>query len=551
MQFVNRPRGGDGAEAPRVHTETNNNTDENAADVLRRIAHICIGSLANFPFLQSSTNELTRDQDLFDLVYDSEDETFFFLAAAYLQYVRRRTLHMNSTNLTRLLEKFEGFALAYNYSCQEGLRLLAVSMLRSTIHFWTSSSDEELKEKIHDLCDWLCGIFDNRHLLSWRVADSMVTFLDDYLQAEPSEVAWSSDGDTKRPHELLHELVGDTDIRVRLRAAVASAKSFNAIHALQIEAKDWYKSISKHLSANIDEWVLSFSIITFANTSHSRFSFEEILSRLICLGNIILVNSSVRRGAYWHFLELCLHTTAFNRQLEVVHCAVAERMGLTLSSLFGAHASQVAFSIRQQESYDFLKLPPHLLGYHDMKDCALLNFQAFSATNLLFNGDDVRVEHHGRRLFKNHCRILKKTLDQGIRDNLAEIVGQQIAFWMHSKGDSPDLVTESLEMHLEALLGELGREVPYTQHLRPYADGIVASIIRTMGDQDYSESGPICHSLKDVAGASTEVFVALTKFRTGSGVKQTCGHTPLSRTIFLSSQDVPSVIRPSQTLPQY
>ena len=252
-EFVNKSKDVDRSEMIQVNSETNNQFDAKAANILTSITHTCIGSLATFPFFQSSTSELTRDQELFELVSNSEGETFFFLATAYLQYVQRRALHMSSTNLVCILEKFEEFALAYNYSSRENLRLLAVSVLSSTIHVWTSSEDEELNEKIHDLCDWLSGIFDNRHMLSWRVADSMVSFLDDYLQAEPSEESWSKDEDTKRPHELLHELVGDADIRVRLRAAVASAKSFGAIQALHVEAKMWYESIIRHLCTNADE----------------------------------------------------------------------------------------------------------------------------------------------------------------------------------------------------------------------------------------------------------------------------------------------------------
>lgn len=244
-------------------------------------------------------------------------------------------------------------------------------------------------------------------------------------------------------------------------------------------------------------------------------STEGILSRLICLGNIVLVNSSVRRGAYWHFLELCFHSSAFNHHIDAVHRTVAERMGLTIASLFGAYSAQIAFSIRQTADYDFLKLPHHLLGYQDMKDCAQAAFQAFSATNLLSSGDKSTPELHGRTLFKNHCRILKKSIDEGLRDNLAEIVGQQIAYWMDSNCDFPETNLQDLEAHLAALVGELGHDVPFTQHLRPCADGIITSIIRTVGDQDYSESGPMIKSLKDVAGASTETFVALTKFRTG------------------------------------
>lgn len=160
---------------------------------------------------------------------------------------------MTSANLADLLEKVGELARAYSYSSWEGLRLLAMSTLRSTIHIWTQSSDRGLSEKVEDLCFWLSEILENRPMLSWRAADSMVSFLDDYLRVEPSQKSWSSDSDMKRPHTILHELVDDVDIRVRLRAAVACARSFDIIQTLQVEAKDWYAFIRGHLCKNIDE----------------------------------------------------------------------------------------------------------------------------------------------------------------------------------------------------------------------------------------------------------------------------------------------------------
>jgi serine-protein kinase ATM len=223
----------------------------------------------------------------------------------------------------------------------------------------------------------------------------------------------------------------------------------------------------------------------------------------------MLVNSSVRRGAYWHFIEICLHSSNYNRHLETVLLSVAQRMGLSLTALFHSYASQIAYSIRQVNG-DFLRIPPFLFGYRDRKECAQATFAVFTPTNLLGGGFDPEGEKSGRNLFISHCQILKKSRAEGIHECLADTVGQQIAFWISQAGPA----RAGLDRYLESLVAELGRDVPFAQHLRPYSDGIISSIIRTLGDQDYTHSGPIVSALQEHHGASADVFTALIKFRT-------------------------------------
>ncbi|KIP03419.1 hypothetical protein PHLGIDRAFT_77596 [Phlebiopsis gigantea 11061_1 CR5-6] len=352
----------------RVSNETKNNfeQDARASGVLSRIVRTCVGCLATFPLLQSSSQDPIRDEDLFQLVIASEDDAFYFLADTYFRFVRRRILHMSPTNLKELMEKIGSLGETYSYSSWEGMRLLAVSGLRSTISIWASSSDDNLLEAAQELWHWLSHItLQRRHMLSWRVADAMTLLLDDYLQTEPSEISWPNSRKYKSPHGLLHRLSCDPDIRVRLRAVVASARSFNVAPVLRIEPKDWYNSIRE---------------------------------------------------------ELC----------------------------------------KDPEEY-------------------------------------------------NHCQVLKQDIAPMLREYVEEIVGRQIAYWIHSV-DDPEL--KSLESYLSSLFVEFGTHVPFTQHLRPYTDGVIASMIRTIGDQDFSAQGPVVGALEQMPGASAETFLALMRFRT-------------------------------------
>ena len=96
----------------------------------------------------------------------------------------------------------------------------------------------------------------------------------------------------------------------------------------------------------------------------------------------MVVSSAVRRGPYWHLLEAAFHSTHYYRHIEALLTSVSERLGLTRrSEIFDAYASQIAYSIRQSLD-SVLRLPPHLLGYDDRKQCAEATFRAFTPTNI-------------------------------------------------------------------------------------------------------------------------------------------------------------------------
>ena len=224
-----------------------------------------------------------------------------------------------------------------------------------------------------------------------------------------------------------------------------------------------------------------------------------MLTRMLSLGNIMIVSSAVRRGPYWHLLEACLYSTLYSSHIEAILTGVSQRLGMaSLSVLFEAYSSQLAYSIRQTEA-DFFRFPPHLLGYSDRKQCAEATFRAFTPTNILANGE---------KLFENHCRVLQKSTVDGLRDCFGDIVGVQIAMWMDENQD------DSVE--LGHLLKE--RMAPISDFdlvLQQNVDSVAVTILRALGDQDYSNDGPIMEALRkcDETGEFALTFQALTRYR--------------------------------------
>src|ERR1700722_10595761 len=232
----------------------------------------------------------------------------------------------------------------------------------------------------------------------------------------------------------------------------------------------------------------------------SCFSFEHMLTRMLALGNIMVVSSAVRRGPYWHLLETCLHPsgTVYNRHIISILQGVAERMGLPSSTLFEIYASQIAYSIRQA-GHDFLRFPPHVLGYKDRRKLAENTFRAFTPTNVLTGGPSPGAVVHGQKLFANHCRAIQRSIADGLRECFGDMIGLQIVSWIDEYLQDPNA---GILDHLDEVLHAKTESIPdfgnFDDVLSENIDGVVAAILRTFSDFETSADGPIVRALHSV-----------------------------------------------------
>lgn len=197
-----------------------------------------------------------------------------------------------------------------------------------------------------------------------------------------------------------------------------------------------------------------------------------MLTRLLSLGNMMVISSAVRRGAYWHLLEGSLHTNMYSLHTEAVLRGVSQRLGLpAFAVLFEAYASQLAFTIKLRGA-DFLRFPPRLLGYRDRKECAEANFLAFTPTNLVAEADP-QSALMGRKLFEGHCKVIQKPVSEGIRDCFADIVGHQILQTLLSLEVGEPMPTDELkDLLLERTMTE-GNSAEFRDILHDNIDGVI------------------------------------------------------------------------------
>ncbi|KAJ7658097.1 hypothetical protein B0H17DRAFT_1213256 [Mycena rosella] len=493
-------------ETPSSEHATDTRKPAAANSSVRCIAEVSIAFLAVIPILQSVSGEPTSDKELTELVLscaEDPNETSLLIYRIFLSHVRQKTLALSKNNFDALLDHLAPYLLkSYQHARSEIGQMTALHFLDSTLHIWSVATGERA-EHVRSVCAWVpkalkAGQEIRTHIRSWKVRDAVARFYDRYLVQDPGQTAWydADEDDEERaedlPNEVLPAMNRDDDIRVRFRAAVLCSHLFAVGRSTGLDAATVYGPIFESYPRDLEH-------------------YENMLTRLLSLGNMMIVSSAVRRGAYWHLLEGSLHTTQYSLHTEAILRGVSQRLGMSrFAVLFEAYASQLAFTIKIRDK-DFLRFPPRLLGYNDRKECAEANFLAFTPTNLIAEHDH-QTTHVGRKLFEGHCKVIQKPVSEGIRDCFADIIGYQILQALLSMGQ---MSTDDLKcLLLEKTMTE---ENPTEFHsaLGDNVDAIVSWIVRTLGDQDFRSEGPIAAALEavDPSGKTGTVFRALVRHR--------------------------------------
>lgn len=284
------------------------------------------------------------------------------------------------------------------------------------------------------------------------------------------------------------------------------------------------------------------------------FRYEHMLTRLLYLGNVMVISAATRRGAYWHLIETCLYTPKYMKHIEAILRNVGDSLGLaSLSQLFKSYASQMAYSILRA-GQDFLRLPPRLLGYDDRRACAQATFRAFTPTNTLPE-EDASLQGHGKTLFKNHCTAIQITPADGIRECFAEIIGYQIVHWLYHNNDSAPVFSDELEAMLRERTYTIGNSDEFDSLLISNADSIVVAILRTLADQDLSEEGDLIKALRrwDATGNSADHFKSMAKYQETDQLHIHAPNLPafgtdtVLRALYCLNQRIPQLDSPALT----
>ncbi|KAF9218963.1 hypothetical protein BS17DRAFT_718960 [Gyrodon lividus] len=424
------------------------------APATRGLVEICIVFLASVPALQSSTGEATRDKELMKLVTGCPEEKLLLLGPPLLTVVRKRLLNLSVDVLDNLLVKCADLLRRYSHAINDQFHLLVIDLLKSTSHIWMekAAATSTIGDHVQVLCGWVSSLMEA-------------------TETKKKATFW------------------------RIRDLVA-------------------RFIARYLAEDPSQtfWPTDYHEDKIERPLDTLY--EHMLTRMLCLGNVMITSSYVRRGPYWHLLEAAFHSPLYSRHIQAVLRGVSERLGLSnFSDLFAAYASQIALSIRQN-FLDVLRLPPNLLGYANRRECAEAAFRLFTPANLMVGGDNQQAVAHGQSLYAHHCSAIQKTVADGLRACIGDLVGLQLVSLVDTTQVDGPTLTIRLEELFQSKSIDLRPLGGFVQCVRQNAAGIAASVIRSLGDQDFSDNGTIVQALRarGLKGAA-QTFTALNKYR--------------------------------------
>ncbi|KAI0630512.1 hypothetical protein C8Q77DRAFT_1063237 [Trametes polyzona] len=492
--------------APSLGTAVSTEATQKSSAVATHESHIartCVTTLVIVPILQSSSGEPTHDKDLLDLLLQCEPGEFLLVAPPCLDHIEQKRLHLSRSNMKDLLQQVGDLCSDYVYKNMEAAQLLVVRVLEATAHLWRGSyaNDEEVGGAARFYCTQCVELLRRSGRRSLRLRDAIVRFLGEYLAVDPTQEAWSlpiPGGDPPEPDDfpaaILPTFADDVDIRIRFRFATISPRLLPVGSLAGRETMEVYRAVHRQLCAD-------------------QYRYESIISRFLCLGNIIISEASVRRGALWHLLEVACFTETYHAHLKSVLLGIIARLGIEkISDLFESYAAQFAYSMRASK-IDIFRFPPELLGYRDRRECAQATFASFTPTNLLSIGStEERV--NGRELFVRHCQAIQRSEDDGVRMCFADLVGHMVTMWFDTH-DTDEDVGNDIRRLLQAKTRLPENDELLQELLQQNIDHIAVAILRTLGDHDVTDNGPIVAALQE-SGAldAREIFRTITRYRT-------------------------------------
>ncbi|KAG9042083.1 Serine/threonine-protein kinase tel1, partial [Tulasnella sp. UAMH 9824] len=476
-------------------------------------------------FLGTPDSSQSGPESLVEFFLQSNRERIGQFGPIFCDAISAGHVQLELPSLSSIIDWFSLLSI-HEYSHSETARLLLLQLLTASMDTWialdeeASNADEaDIATNIKQLCSWIIGLAYGEKHRSWRVRECLANFLDKYIQRDPHQRFLSIshiEGDTDDAEEVADPLPGltilakmtqDMDARVRFRAASANARALDATSAASVASAD------------------ELYVTIFRQCCIQLSRYEHMLTRFVALGNLLVVDSSLSRGPYWHLVETGFHGSLFLPHLEAVLEACARSLGLGgRSSLFRAYATNVA-DAASKYNLEFTLLPPSLLGFQTRKEMIIESFPLIAPTYCW------RMESDPFGVFKlrfavEYIEKSGKTPKEAFLDILPDVLALRISFFIDDKTRdmNPNFVlTLEQDKELEDTINQLisyATEANPVDVVRESWDRITFKIVKLFTDTDCTPDGPICRALRTVDGEATaDAFVKLTQFRRKSDFK--------------------------------
>ena len=481
------------------------------------------------PQLQSVDGAGTKDKKLLQYLVNCEGVELLHVSDELTQGLSTGSFDLSHAGLLDLLDTLGQLLQLHAYGRDEAMTCFIIEVLLTTIAVWVApTAPNDIVAKVHDLCTFFARTATRSN--SWLVRHHWAGFLSKYIDSDPELRFWiGGDGQQSKgptPVQQLLHLVGDDDVRVRVRAGVCATSLFRVVQRKGENIEHFYSAeLLPYLARDINSYVASFLRGRFVTEHFIRF--EAMASRILALGNFMIVNSAVRRGPFWHLLEplplqiasgQSLPGRRYMQHIQSTLTAVAQRLGMeSLARLFDAYSLQLAVSLSQARKEMFL-IPPQVLGYPGRREMARSSFAAVGPV-LLVTGA-LQNDQVSQAAFQHYCESCNIDVPEGSRLCFARVMAFKIAFAIDrciGSPPPPELPAGFAPEMLQELIAycTLCQVEDAVAYLQLNVDAVIADILGTLGDIDFSQNGSIAEALSHTAAGkvAAATFGRLMKFR--------------------------------------
>lgn len=301
-----------------------------------------------------SPNRLpSKDNALINSFLSTEGTKMVQLGSVLCDAIQAGTLRLNVEAVDLILSTLEEMLGSYAYSRDEGSLQLMLSFMTGSAPIWLSpdNSSVDLADRVVHLAKFLHIKSLKGQLPSWKVRLALLRFVDEYLDYEPEQTAWSRggqsmdiDGSASAAVDIISGALVDIDIRLRFRAATSTAGLLYLSSIPFDQHLPFYHDTVNALPREPKHWD---SFIT------------DILWKLNCC----ITSPQLRAATIYHLYEVPPATTDYNHHLQVGLETVSKRLGLEgIAPLLLAYAPLI-ISSQIVTSQSPMRVPHRLYGF--------------------------------------------------------------------------------------------------------------------------------------------------------------------------------------------
>ncbi|KAM0786662.1 hypothetical protein ACM66B_002111 [Microbotryomycetes sp. NB124-2] len=368
----------------------------------------------------------------------------------------------------------------YAFARDERLVVLGLRFLETIAEVWIMPNDsgaaDDLFTHARQLCAWYVSALHARLLASWRVRLHLIAFLDVYLHFDRTQEFWDVDGVAYRagespailPTAIIPSMLQDVDFRVRFRAATSAPALFTFMYENALPSQVLFDDIRHNLQVqNLNER-------------------EQVMTRILTLGNILIASGPRRRSPYQTLSFISHASTVLAPQVDAVLAGAAIRLGFDgRADLFRMYCQYLLFaSVTNQKapSKSLTSILPSTAGFASMREVRQAEFVEVVPVLAYFDAL--------KPAFDALCSAVGKTKQQALLECFPQVVAITLCLgareMIHSPVDAPPTFDHIVRrVHAVAEHAGAGDAHQVSELMSQYADEIAAIVLLKLGEREW------------------------------------------------------------------